>query len=96
MSLEERVALHDQWLRSTESNLERITENVAELSERQTRTEANVNKLVELQAVVLERMGAAHEAQARKHQELEDEMRRLSEEVRAFIRALRDGRSQQN
>ena len=84
MTLEERIELHDQWLRSMESNQSQFAASLAALDGMMESTQDQINQITGILGQVVQHMAA-----------LAEEHRKLAETVDRYIRFGGDG-GQQN
>lgn len=101
MTLQERIELHDQWLRSVESNLNQVSADLAAMSRNQEAIVANLAEVTRHQALftatfaqALARLTDEEERLARNQAELQGEVRSLAQIVERYIRFRGDGQPQ--
>jgi septal ring factor EnvC (AmiA/AmiB activator) len=91
MSLEERIELHEQWLRSMESNQAQFAENLGRLEGSMSRLEQN---LANHQKVFAEQIMALTGGLARlaeEHLKGQERLQRLEDLVERYIRFRGNG-----
>jgi chromosome segregation ATPase len=88
MSLEERIELHEQWIRSIESNLSRVSDQQAVFEVHQARLTEAMTQL----AAALVTLAGRMDTLAGRMDALAEQHRKLVETVERYIRFRGNGR----
>lgn len=87
MNLDDQVNFHEQWLRSIDSNLGRVTDDLARVSNNLDRV---TNDLAEITSR-LNRLTAVTLSLAERQEQSEARIQRLEELFERWLRSQRDG-----
>ena len=94
MDLEERIELHDQWMRSMESHHSQFAANLAALERKHELLSQIMITLGQNQSVLFQALASLTTTVEETNREHDRRMKRLEELIERYIRFRGDGQSQ--